>query len=144
MQHPCNIHASFKQHPRAISSRFPPCVIPLCQEFNELEYYTQIPGSNTYRYNYWGYSTVGFFAPMSRCGLHVLLSSKKEPLQLSRIFVFNQVGMSKSPSLDLCLIIYISIRHTCASLRYSDAAAKGESGRAVQDEFKTMVKECHK
>jgi isoamylase len=34
------------------------------QEFNELEYYdvtSQYP-----RYNYWGYSTVGFFAPMAR------------------------------------------------------------------------------
>lgn len=37
-------------------------------EFNELEYYAQIPGSNppAYRHNFWGYSTVGFFAPMSR------------------------------------------------------------------------------
>ena len=25
-----------------------------------------IPGTGEYRYNYWGYSTVGFFAPMSR------------------------------------------------------------------------------
>lgn len=41
------------------------------QEFNELEYYSQIPGSNpaAYRYNFWGYSTVGFFAPMSRCDI---------------------------------------------------------------------------
>jgi len=37
------------------------------QEFNELEYYTLIPGSDSkYRFNYWGYSTVGFFSPMSR------------------------------------------------------------------------------
>ncbi|CAK0735857.1 hypothetical protein CVIRNUC_000651 [Coccomyxa viridis] len=35
-------------------------------EFNELEYYGVIPGTGEYRYNYWGYSTVGFFAPMSR------------------------------------------------------------------------------
>ena len=26
----------------------------------------QIPGSDEYRFNFWGYSTVGFFAPMSR------------------------------------------------------------------------------
>lgn len=37
-------------------------------EFNELEYYrVDLEGTNTpNRYNYWGYSTVGFFAPMSR------------------------------------------------------------------------------
>ena len=42
--------------------------LPPPQEFNELEYYAQIPGSHSYRHNFWGYSTVGFFAPMSRCG----------------------------------------------------------------------------
>ncbi|KAK9824321.1 hypothetical protein WJX72_009436 [[Myrmecia] bisecta] len=36
------------------------------QEFNELEYYTLIPGSDEYRFNFWGYSTVAFFAPMAR------------------------------------------------------------------------------
>lgn len=36
-------------------------------EFNELEYYSPIPGrQDAYRYNFWGYSTVGFNAPMSR------------------------------------------------------------------------------
>jgi pullulanase/glycogen debranching enzyme len=25
-----------------------------------------IPGSDEYRFNYWGYSTIGFFAPMAR------------------------------------------------------------------------------
>ena len=25
-----------------------------------------IPGTDNYRFNYWGYSTVGFFAPMAR------------------------------------------------------------------------------
>ena len=36
-------------------------------EFNELEYYKRIPGTqNSYRYNFWGYSTVNYFAPMSR------------------------------------------------------------------------------
>ncbi|CAG9463693.1 unnamed protein product [Pedinophyceae sp. YPF-701] len=37
------------------------------QEFNELEYYSLIPGSDDeYRYNVWGYSTVAFNAPMAR------------------------------------------------------------------------------
>jgi isoamylase len=37
-------------------------------EFNELEYDAPIPGSATgeRRRNFWGYSTVGFFAPMAR------------------------------------------------------------------------------
>lgn len=35
-------------------------------EFNELEYYEPIPGTDFYRYNFWGYSTVAFFAPMAR------------------------------------------------------------------------------
>lgn len=42
-------------------------------EFNELEYYAILPGndgggesSSAIRLNYWGYSTVGFFAPMAR------------------------------------------------------------------------------
>lgn len=37
-------------------------------EFNELEYYAPIPGArdDRHRYNFWGYSTVGFFAPMAR------------------------------------------------------------------------------
>ena len=34
-------------------------------EFNELEYY-QVASTDFNRYNYWGYSTVGFFAPMAR------------------------------------------------------------------------------
>ena len=35
-------------------------------EFNELEYYAPIPGTDRFRVNFWGYSTVAFFAPMSR------------------------------------------------------------------------------
>lgn len=35
-------------------------------EFNELEYYEVSPANGVYRYNVWGYSTVGFFAPMAR------------------------------------------------------------------------------
>ncbi|KAI3435670.1 hypothetical protein D9Q98_001728 [Chlorella vulgaris] len=62
-------------------------------EFNELEYYQVIPGSDSYRYNFWGYSTVGFFAPMAR---------------------------------------------------FSAAAARGEGGGAVLNEFKQLVKECHR
>ncbi|KAK9843453.1 hypothetical protein WJX81_003335 [Elliptochloris bilobata] len=62
-------------------------------EFNELEYYQVIPGSDQFRFNYWGYSTVGFFAPMAR---------------------------------------------------YSAAAVGGGGGADVVDEFKTLVRECHK
>jgi pullulanase/glycogen debranching enzyme len=40
-------------------------------EFNELEYYTPIPGTNLFRYNFWGYSTVAFFAPMARFSAQV-------------------------------------------------------------------------
>jgi isoamylase len=40
-------------------------------EFNELEYYTPIPGTDLYRYNFWGYSTVAFFAPMARFSAQV-------------------------------------------------------------------------
>ncbi|KAG1669600.1 hypothetical protein FOA52_006373 [Chlamydomonas sp. UWO 241] len=63
------------------------------QEFNELEYYAPIPGSDEFRFNFWGYSTVGFFAPMSR---------------------------------------------------FSAAAAAGKDGDAIRNEFKMLVRECHK
>ncbi|GJP78821.1 hypothetical protein CLOP_g9089 [Closterium sp. NIES-67] len=35
-------------------------------EFNELEYYAYNPITNDYKMNFWGYSTVGYFAPMIR------------------------------------------------------------------------------
>lgn len=62
-------------------------------EFNELEYYQVIPGTTEYRHNFWGYSTVNYFAPMSR---------------------------------------------------YSQAAKQGRDGEAIVNEFKQMVKECHR
>lgn len=52
-----------------------------------------IPGTDEYRYNYWGYSTVGFFAPMAR---------------------------------------------------FSAASAAGKPGADIVNEFKTLVKECHR
>ena len=53
-----------------------------------------IPGSdNEYRFNYWGYSTANFFAPMSR---------------------------------------------------YSQASLDGKPGSAIVDEFRYVVKECHR
>eukprot|EP00897_Mesotaenium_endlicherianum_P003623 jgi/Mesen1/3289/ME000191S02431 len=36
------------------------------QEFNELEYYAYNPGTGQHRVNFWGYSTVNFFSPMTR------------------------------------------------------------------------------
>ena len=52
-----------------------------------------IPGTDNFRYNYWGYSTGAFFAPMTR---------------------------------------------------YSQAAADGKSGQHIINEFKLLVRECHK
>ena len=52
-----------------------------------------IPGTDECRFNFWGYSTVAFFAPMAR---------------------------------------------------YSQAALDGQDGNAVANEFKVMVKECHR
>ena len=49
-------------------------------EFNELEYYSQIPGSNEYRYNFWGYSTVAFLAPMARFAASVRCPSEQMAL----------------------------------------------------------------
>uniref|UniRef100_M4CLB4 Glycosyl hydrolase family 13 catalytic domain-containing protein n=2 Tax=Brassica campestris TaxID=3711 RepID=M4CLB4_BRACM len=37
-----------------------------CHEFNELEYYSYNPILGDHRVNFWGYSTIGFFSPMSR------------------------------------------------------------------------------
>ncbi|KIZ04667.1 glycogen operon protein GlgX [Monoraphidium neglectum] len=51
-------------------------------EFNELEYYSPIPGQeNSYRYNFWGYSTVGFFSPMSRYSFAVANGADGEALR---------------------------------------------------------------
>lgn len=38
------------------------------QEFNEMEYYSPIGDTGRYRTNFWGYSTMSYFAPMSRYG----------------------------------------------------------------------------
>ncbi|KAL6765555.1 isoamylase [Haematococcus lacustris] len=56
------------------------------QEFNELEYYTPIPGSDppAYRFNFWGYSTLGFFAPMSRYSANIAAGGP--PLSLAYEF----------------------------------------------------------
>lgn len=35
-------------------------------DFNELEYYSPIAGTDEFRFNFWGYSTANFFAPMPR------------------------------------------------------------------------------
>eukprot|EP00963_Diacronema_lutheri_P004093 scaffold310_cov335-Pavlova_lutheri.AAC.78 len=36
------------------------------QEFNELEYYGPNPATGEARYNFWGYSTLSYYAPMAR------------------------------------------------------------------------------
>jgi isoamylase len=55
-------------------------------EFNELEYYTPIPGSNgsAYRFNFWGYSTVNFFSPMARYSFSIAQGSGGAALQVRR------------------------------------------------------------
>lgn len=69
------------------------------QEFNELEYFqVAAAGGSPGRYNFWGYSTVGFFAPMSRFSAAV------------------------------------------ADPKLGAGAAAG----AAINEFKTLVKECHR
>ena len=37
-----------------------------CHEFNELEYHSVNPAKGEFRRNFWGYSTVNFFSPMTR------------------------------------------------------------------------------
>ncbi|CAI0387969.1 unnamed protein product [Linum tenue] len=37
-----------------------------CQEFNELEYYKYNSVMGDYKMNFWGYSTINFFSPMTR------------------------------------------------------------------------------
>ncbi|XP_042497660.1 isoamylase 1, chloroplastic-like [Macadamia integrifolia] len=37
-----------------------------CQEFNELEYYSYNSVLGDYKLNFWGYSTVNYFSPMTR------------------------------------------------------------------------------
>ena len=53
-------------------------------EFNELEYYQVGLEENAFnRYNFWGYSTVGFFSPMARYS-HAMGSRKNNAIQASR------------------------------------------------------------
>ncbi|XP_024967150.1 isoamylase 1, chloroplastic-like [Cynara cardunculus var. scolymus] len=56
-----------------------------CHEFNELEYFSYNPVLGDYRLNYWGYSTINYFSPMSRyasagasnCGLDAINEFKQ-------------------------------------------------------------------
>jgi isoamylase len=54
-------------------------------EFNELEYY-QVSNTEFNRYNYWGYSTVGFFAPMARYS-HNMADESVSAVQASRAVI---------------------------------------------------------
>lgn len=53
-------------------------------EFNELEYYKVSLDNEAFnRYNFWGYSTVGFFAPMARYS-DAMASAENDAIQASR------------------------------------------------------------
>jgi isoamylase len=56
---------------------------PQVFEFNELEYYSPIPGSPTgeHRFNFWGYSTVNFFSPMARYSFAIASGADGAALQ---------------------------------------------------------------
>lgn len=75
----------------------PPC-LPLPSFLPPPTHPQVIPGTDAYRYNFWGYSTVGYFAPMARF-----------------------------------------------SAAAQEGAAQGASAQAaVLDEFRQLVKECHR
>eukprot|EP00898_Chlorokybus_atmophyticus_P007078 jgi/Chlat1/7371/Chrsp6S07412 len=78
-------------------------------EFNELEYYSRNPVTRGFRVNYWGYSSVNFFSPMSRyacadksdteCGRGVIREFKqlvkechKQGIEVILDVVFNHTG----------------------------------------------------
>ena len=67
-------------------------------EFNELEYYSPIPGTNLHRFNFWGYSTSSFFAPMARFSAQVrhsrTLSCRQPVLKHSQFHEHKQDTLS--------------------------------------------------
>ncbi|XP_038696318.1 isoamylase 1, chloroplastic isoform X2 [Tripterygium wilfordii] len=88
-----------------------------CHEFNELEYFSYNSVSGDYKLNYWGYSTVNFFAPMIRyssagarnCGHDVINEFKllvreahKRGIEVIMDVVFNHTaeGNEKGPILS--------------------------------------------
>lgn len=80
-------------------------------EFNELEYYSPIPGSptNEHRFNFWGYSTVNFFSPMARYSYAISSGADGSALQQEFKLLVREahkrgieVGLHLSLTLNTC------------------------------------------
>ncbi|XP_059634490.1 isoamylase 1, chloroplastic [Cornus florida] len=78
-----------------------------CHEFNELEYYSYNSALGDYKVNFWGYSTVNFFSPMTRyasagtddCGRgainefkHLIKEAHKRGIEVFMDVVFNHTA----------------------------------------------------
>lgn len=88
-------------------------------EFNELEYYQVIPGTDTYRVNYWGYRYEHIFAGYKKGGCFEW-PKPWNPSLCSTVGFFSPMS------------------------RFSQSAKEGGSGEDVVREFKSMVREAHK
>ncbi|XWS52299.1 hypothetical protein CRYUN_Cryun11dG0056100 [Craigia yunnanensis] len=88
-----------------------------CHEFNELEYYSYNSVLGDYKLNFWGYSTVNYFSPMTRyssagidnCGRdainefkHLVKEAHKRGIEVFMDVVFNHTaeGNEKGPALS--------------------------------------------